>query len=286
MSLVIVTDSCCDLPLEYVKENDIEVIPLSVKLEDKDIKDDLGISISYKEFYNSIREGKMPKTAQINAYTYEEAFKRLLKDYDNIIYIAFSSALSGGINSARLAKEEIDEAYGEDKVTIIDSLSASMGLGMLVYCAKELQKKGHSHIEISNWIEENKLKVNHWFTVDDLHHLERGGRVSKIAATFGTVLNIKPILHVNNEGKLLPVSKVKGRKKSIKELAKKTKLNIVNKEVVFISHGDCLEEAEYLKKQLLEDTTIGKVLINNIGAAVGSHSGPGTLAIFFIGEKR
>ena len=230
----------------------------------------------------------MPTTSQANVGEFQERFQKYVNEGYSIIYIGFSSALSGCVNSARLAMENIKLDNENSDITIIDSKSASMGLGLLVYYASKMLKEGKSKDEIVNWIEENKLRVNHWFTVDDLNHLKRGGRVSSSVAIVGTMLSIKPIMHVDDEGRLTPVSKVKGRKKSIKVLQEKIVEKIVNPEeqVIFISHGDCLEEAEHLKELITSVIKVKDVIINNVGPVIGSHSGPGTMALFFIGNSR
>ncbi|MGG7058509.1 DegV family protein [Clostridium tertium] len=286
--IIIFTDSCCDLPISFVEQNNIQVMHLRVNIKGKDIPDDLGVSISHKNFYNLIREGEMPTTSQANVSNFEESFRKFVKEGYSIIYIGFSSALSGCVNSARLAKEVVVEEIKDADITIIDSKSASMGLGLIVYYATNMLDEGKNKEEIISWIEENKLKINHWFTVDDLNHLKRGGRVSSTVAIVGTMLSIKPVMHVDNEGRLIPISKVKGRKKSIKALQEKLKERIVNPEqqVVFISHGDCLEDAKHLRALILEEVNVKDVIINNVGPAVGSHSGPGTVALFFIGNDR
>ncbi|MDY4251596.1 MULTISPECIES: DegV family protein [unclassified Clostridium] len=288
MKTILFTDSCCDLPISFVNENNIQVMPIIVNINGEDIPDDLGKSISHKDFYSLIRNGKLPKTSQVNVDTFERNFKKYVREGYSIIYIGFSSALSGCVNSARLAKEIIDEEIKDADITIVDTKSASMGLGLLVYYAANMLKEGKSKEDIVNWLEDNKLKVNHWFTVDDLNHLKRGGRVSSTVAIVGTMLSIKPIMHVDNEGRLIPISKVKGRKKSIKELYDKLKEKIVDSEnqTIFISHGDCIQEAESLKELILSEVKVKEIIINNIGPAVGSHSGPGTLALFFIGNNR
>ncbi|MCR1949564.1 MULTISPECIES: DegV family protein [unclassified Clostridium] len=288
MKTVILTDSCCDLPISFVKENNIEIMQLRVNIKGDDIPDDLGQSIKYKEFYDMIRSGEMPSTSQVNSYTFAEAFKKYSSEGYSIIYIGFSSALSGCVNSARIAKEAVEDEIKSADITVIDTKSASLGLGLIVYYAANMLKNGSTKEEIVNWIEENKLKVNHWFTVDDLNHLKRGGRVSSTVAIVGTMLSIKPIMHVDDEGKLTPVSKVKGRKKSIKELQEKLKEKIVSPEdqTIFISHGDCLAEAEHLRDLILKETKVKEVIINNVGPVIGAHSGPGTLALFFIGNNR
>ncbi|MGL5353253.1 MAG: DegV family protein, partial [Clostridium sp.] len=247
MNVVIMTDSCSDLPIKFIKDNNIEVVSFVVNIKGQDVLDDLGETLNVKEFYNTLRDGEITSTACVNTFGYIERFKKHIEKGEAIIYIGFSSALSGSFNSANIAKETIMDEYKDADITIIDSKSASLGLGLIVYYANCLLKEGYTKEEIVNWVEENKMRVNHWFTVDDLNHLKRGGRVSQTAATVGTVLQIKPIMHVDNNGKLIPLSKVKGRKKSIKSLAEKVKDRIVEpeKQVIFISHGDCLEEAEH-----------------------------------------
>lgn len=288
MDTIILTDSCSDLPLEYVKNNNIPIISMTYQYKGKEYEDDFGATISYHEFYENVRNGEMPTTSQINVFKYVEEFKKHISMGKSIIYICFSSALSGSINNAYIAKETLLDEYNDADITIIDSRSASTGEGLIVYYAYQLLKKGASKEEIINWIEDNKLKVNHWFTVNDLFHLKRGGRVSATAALIGTMLDIKPVLHVDDEGRLIPVTKVKGRRKSIRALADKFKEMAVNPhdQVVFISHGDCLEDAEQLKEMILESNDVKDIIITNIGPVIGSHSGPGTLALFFIGNNR
>lgn len=290
METIIVTDSCCDLPYDYIQDNAIEMIPMTITVNQTEHKDDLAKTKDYEQFYKSILEGAMPKTSQINAYEFKEVFMKYLKEEKNILYIGFSSALSGCVESARMAAREIREENPDFKarVEVIDSKCASMGQGLVVYYAVEQLKQGKSMNEVLEYIENIKLKINHWFTVTDLNYLFRGGRVSKTAATVGTLLQIKPIMHVDDDGRLMPVEKVKGRKKSLKVLVEKVKENIVNpeKQVVFISHGAALEEAEGVKKAIIEQCGVKDVWINYVGATVGSHSGPGTIAIFFMGEHR
>jgi DegV family protein with EDD domain len=288
LNTVLIVDSNCDLPLSYIKKSNI--VPLFIKVLFKGIEteDDFGQTLTYKEFYNSVKNGEIPSTSQINSFTFIEEFKRLIKEGKSIIYIGISSALSGCTNSATIAKNEILIDNPLADISIIDSKSASLGCGLLCYYAMEMLNAGNSKDTVVKWVEENKLKLNHWFTVDDLHHLKRGGRVSSTAAIVGTLLDIKPVLHVDNEGRLIPVFKVKGRKKSIKALMEKFEERAVDIEnqVISISHGDCLEDAEFLKKLILEKYIVKDVIINEIGPAIGSHSGPGTVALFFFGAAR
>ena len=287
METIIVTDSCCDLPYSYIEENHIGLISLTITIDGKDRKDTLAKDGGYEAFYQQILDGAMPKTSQANTYDFREIFEKYVKEDKAVIYIGFSSALSGCVNSARMAKEELDEEMPNAKISVIDSKCASMGQGLLIYYAVEKLKSGASYDQLISYIEDLKLKINHWFTVSDLNHLFRGGRVSKTAATVGTLLQIKPIMHVDNEGRLIPVEKVKGRKKSLKMLVEKVKDQIVDPEdqIVFISHGGVEAEALEVKKMILEACHVKDVWVNYIGAAVGSHAGPGTMAIFFVGEK-
>ncbi|ADZ82988.1 DegV family protein [Cellulosilyticum lentocellum] len=288
MKIKVVTDSCCDLPFEYTSAHNIQVIPLTIIMNGEEKKDDLAETMQYESFYEAILNGAMPQTAQANVYQFAEIFRKCAQNSEPVIYIGFSSALSGCVNSARMALEEVKEEYPEAEMAVVDSKCASMGLGLLIHYALKQIKDGMNLQELVEWIEANKLHIIHWFTVADLNHLFRGGRVSKAAATFGTLLQIKPVMHVDDEGRLIPVEKVKGRKKSLKALVEKLKEDIVDPEnaEVFISHGGCLEEAEEVKKMILEECPVKEIKINYVGAAVGSHSGPGTMAIFFKGVKR
>lgn len=288
MNTVLITDSCSDLPLEFVENSNIKILNLTVHFKDKEYKDDFGKTIKYKDFYSALREGEITTTSQINAQTYVDAFKEAVSSGNSVIYLGFSSALSGCVSSATLARNIVLEEYKDADISIIDTKSASLGEGLIVYKAYNMLQEGCTKEEIINWVENNKLKVNHWFTVDDLKFLTRGGRVSQGAAQIGTLLNIKPILNVNNEGKLIPQSKVSGRKRSLKVLANMLFERAVNpeKQTIFISHGDCYEDAEFLKNFILEKISVENVIINNVGPVIGSHSGPGTVALFFLGSFR
>jgi len=288
MKPIIITDSCSDLPLEYIENNNIFTLGFSVFFKGKEFQDDLGKTLKYKDFYEGVRSGEMPSTSQINVQTYYETFKNYVLKDNSIIYLGFSSALSGSLNSAGLARTSLLEEFPDADITIIDTKAASLGLGLIVYYSNEMLKKGASKQEIVEWVENNKLKVNHWFTVDDLNHLKRGGRVSSTAAAIGTLLSIKPILHVDDEGRLIPVAKAKGRKKSLKALVDILKERVVNPEdqMIFISHGDSVEDALLVKEMILKETSVKNFIVNPIGPVIGSHAGPGTIALFFLGESR
>lgn len=216
MGIKIITDSACDLKREYIDKNNIGLLSLILNLEGKIIKDDLGKSLSYKDFYNKMREGATPTTSQVNAHDFEEEFVKHIKNGDSIIYISISSGLSGTFNSANIAKNNLLEEYPEAKIELIDSLGASMGQGLLVLKACEMRDNGASVEEIVNWIEDNKRRVIHLVLVDDLNHLKRGGRISGATATIGGLLNIKPSAYLDNEGKLVQGEKIKGKKKALK----------------------------------------------------------------------
>ena len=288
MGIVIVTDSNCDLHVEYISQNNIHVIPFTFILNGISYTDDFGKSLSYKEFYDGIRNGSMPTTAQITAYTFENEFRSFVSKGDSVIYIGFSSALSETFNASVLARNEIMEVNPEADITVIDSKSASVGQGLLVYYACEMLKQEKSKREIIDWIESNKLKVNHWFTIDSLEHLMRGGRISATSAAIGGLLKVKPVLNVSNDGSLKIVKKTSGRKKSIRTLFEeyKTRAFKPEEQMIYINHGDCIEDAEYLKYLILSVTTPKDIVISSLGPIIGTHTGPGMLGVVFLGKER
>lgn len=288
MGIKLITDSACDLPIEYIRENNIEIVSLAVNIKGEFVIDDLGQTLKYDEFYKMVREGEMPSTSQVNVGTFEEVFSKHVENGDSIIYIGLASTLSGTFNSATIAREMIVGDNQNADISVIDSLSVSLGEGSLVYYACEMMKNGSSKEEVVSWVENNKRKVIHAITVDDLSHLKRGGRISAATAVVGGLLNIKPTLKLDSEGKLIPGAKIKGRKKVMKYLAEQVKENAVNieEQVLFICHADCLSEAEALKEMILEDVNPSKVIMNSIGAVIGTHGGPGTLAVVFMAKER
>lgn len=288
MNTVIIADSCSDLPHEFVQKNRIPIVHFVYQIKGKELFDDFGSSMPYKEFYNEMRSKEMPTTSQVNVVTFVELFKHYVQKGQSIIYLAFSSALSGTYNSAVIARDMVMEEYKEADITVIDTKSASLGEGLLVYYAVEMLNKGASKQEIIDWVENNKLRLNHWFTVEDLGHLKRGGRLSGSAAFIGTILDIKPVLKVDREGRLVPAIKAKGRKKSVRILSEKLFENIENPQdqVIAISHGDDEDSAQYLADLIRKSTPVKDILINPIGPVIGSHAGPGTIALFFLGKER
>lgn len=288
MKTVIMTDSCCDLSYDYIEENNIHIIPFTYHIDGKDFIDDFGKSLGYKDFYNRVRKGSIPTTSQITTYTFEENFRKFTSEGYSVIYIGFSSALSSTFNNAIMARNILLEENPLLDITIIDSKGASVGQGAIIFYASEMVKQGKPKEEIINWIENNKLKVNHWFVVDSLEHLKRGGRISSASAAVGTLLDIKPLLSVDEDGKLRVVKKIRGRKKSIKTLLEILRNNIIDPEeqMIFINHGDCLNEAEYLKGLLLSELKVKDVMLNYVGPIIGTHTGPGMLCMVFLGQDR
>ncbi len=288
MSTIIITDSNCDLPEQLLKDNNIPVIPFSFNLNGKDYIDNFGKSIGYKEFYDELRNGSISVTSQISPFIYEKYFRKYIGEGHSIIYIGFSSALSESFHHSLLARENILQDIPDADITVIDSKAASIGQGLLVQKAIDMHKAGKKKKEIVGWLENNKMKVNHWFTVDNLDHLKRGGRLSAASATVGILMNIKPLLIVDKDGKLTPVKNVRGRNKAIMALfdqLKNTSTNI-NNEMIYISHADCFEDAQYLKDLIIKGLEVKGVVISNLGPVIGTHTGPGLLCIAFMGQER
>lgn len=285
---VITTDNMTDLPNEYVEKHGLGMMSLTYMIDGKSYtkKNEL----PYKEFYAKMRAGSMPTTSQVNPEESKEELREFLKKCKKIIHIAFSSGLSGSYNSVRIAAEELMEEDPSCRITVIDSLCASLGEGLLVHQAVKRMEAGMEYEELVKWLEDHKLNFVHNFTVDDLFHLYRGGRVSKTAAVLGTMINLKPVLHVDDEGHLIPVSKVRGRKKSIAALVDSMEKQMGSfrdkNDIVFISHGDCEEDAKLMADMIRERFGIQEFLINPVGPTIGAHSGPGTLALFYMGDYR
>ena len=285
----ILTDSTTDLSPQLVAQTGVTVLPMTYTIGEKSYRNDPEeTDLSSGDFYDMLRGGAMSTTSQINVETFREVAGKMARDGFDVLYVGFSSGLSGTFNSARIAFEDLSAEYPEHKFLAVDSLCASMGEGLLVYHAAQQQKAGRSIEETARWLEENKLHLAHWFTVDDLNHLKRGGRVSGAAAFFGTMLNIKPVLHVDDAGHLIPMEKVRGRKASLDALVAHMEKDAVDpaSQTVFISHGDCLEVARYVERQIREKLGVRQVELGFIGPVIGAHSGPGTVALFFLGKER
>lgn len=286
---IITTDTTADLPETYIEEHGLGIMSLSYTIEGETY--DRSHPLPVQNFYAKMRNGSLPTTSQVNPEAAKEIFIQIMREHDaDILHIAFSSGLSGSYNSARIAAEELSEEHPEHKVIVIDSLCASLGEGLLVHKAVINAKQGMSLEENAKWVEDNRLHLVHNFTVDDLFHLHRGGRVSKTAAVIGTMINLKPILHVDNEGHLIPLSKVRGRKKSLISLVDCMEKQMGSyrdkNDVVFISHGDSEADAQFVADLVKERFGIQNFIINYVGSTIGAHSGPGTIALFYMGEFR
>lgn len=283
-NVTIMADSASDLTKDYFTEYGMEMVSLTVHLEDKDYKD--GIDITPKNVFDAMREGKSPKTSQVSPQTFKSIFTEYAKSNQTLIYLAFSSELSGTYQTAKMMEQEVKEDYPDADISIIDTKCASIGYGLVVLNAARLAKEGKSKEEIMDDAKKRALHMEHIFTVDDLEYLKRGGRVSKTAAFVGTLLNIKPILHVE-DGKLIPLEKMRGTKKLLGrmvELMEERGGNFEN-QVIGISHGDDLERAEALAKLIKDKFGVKEVVIEFVGSAIGAHSGPGTLALFFLNKS-
>ena len=289
MALLIVSDVGCDLPQSYVDQHkDLHILPMTYCLNGTDrpflpVKDELEL----KSFYDALTKGGTSSTAQVTFNDYDSSFRELLHQGHEVIYIALSSGLSGSYNSAKVAQKNILEEIPDAPLYVVDSLCASLGQGLLVDYAIKKRDEGICAQEIVNLLENGRQSFIHWFTVDDLNFLCRGGRVSKASAFIGGMLKIKPVLHVNEEGKLIAKEKVKGRKHSLKRLSEKYQECCTQKgQDVFISHGDDLSAAQFVADNIKKYDPEAKIYISQIGTVIGSHSGPGTVALFFLGEKR
>ena len=283
---VIVSDSTVDLPKEYLQSKQVPIISLSYIMDGVTYEEMDGLS--HKEFFEKLRAGSLPTTSQINPEQAREALEPFAKEGKDILYIGFSSGLSGSYNSVRMAAEDLKEEYPDINIIATDSLCACMGEGLLLYKALELKEHGMSMEEIAKWVEANKLHICHNVTVDDLNHLHRGGRISKTTAVVGSMIKIKPIIHMSDEGKLVVIGKERGRKKSLVSIVDRMEKQMqgYDNDIVMITHGDCIEDAEFLKKQVEERFGIHNVMINGIGSVIGSHTGAGVVAVFFMGDKR
>lgn len=282
---VLVTDSACDISPEQLKEWRVKAVRLNYLFTDNG-EEKLDNDETPKSFYAAMREGRIAKTSSVNQERFIETFTPILEDGVDILYLAFSSGLSVTCENARKVATFLKEKYPARKIVVIDSLAASAGQGLFVYLAAKNRDAGMTLEENAEELKKQVLHVCHWFTVDDLVYLKRGGRISRTTALLGTALNVKPVLHVDNEGHLIKMSQVHGRKKSIRKLAEKLGETILPDSPVFISHGDCLEDAEMLREILKNEYGKDVQLVTYIGSVIGAHSGPGTLALFFLGKER
>ena len=290
MSFAIVTDSSSNLTEEMIDRFDLSILPLTFMVDGEEYRSYLkGEKTDLSQFYAMMREGKVITTSLPNLQESRETIEALLKDGRDVLYLGFSSGLSGTYQAIELLLAELAGLYPDRTVCSVDTLAASGGEGLLVYYAAKMRDEGATAEAVRDWVEDHKLHLAHWFTVDDLMFLFRGGRVSRTAAWAGTVLNIKPVMHVDDEGHLIPLEKVRGRKKSLKALVdhmEQTADAPVADQTVFITHGDCLEDAEYVADLVRERFGVTDIMINWVDPVIGAHSGPGTMALFFLASQR
>lgn len=289
MKYRIITDSSANLPDDLIERFDLTVVPLSVITETEQFPSYVkGQKTDLKPFYQKLRARETITTSCANSEAFSTVFEEAISCGDNILCIAFSSGLSATYTAARLAAEETQARHPETKIRVVDTLAAALGEGLLVYHACTLKEQGKTLDEVADWLENNKLKCCHWFTVDDLYHLFKGGRVKATGYLLAMALSVKPMMKMDDEGHLIAIGKVIGRKKSLLTLASEVADSIVDPEsqTVFISHGDCEEEAQFLAKKIREKVNVKDVVINMLEPVIGAHSGPGTMAVFCLGEKR
>ncbi len=286
---VIMTDSCCDLSAAMAAELELSVLPLSLHMGGAVYRNWLdGRDIGFPEFYSRVRGGENATTAAVSVGDFETEMRKILSSGRDLLCVSFSSALSATYQSASIAAEELRTEFPEAEICVVDSLCASLGQGLLVWLCAQERKKGRSLAEVRDFAEAVKGRICHWFTVDDLNHLKRDGRISAATALFGTMLSIKPVMHVDDGGRLTPVGKTRGRRASLLALVNEMEKTAPEPErqTVFISHGDCLADAEFVAEEIRRRFGTRDIHINYVGPVIGSHSGPGTVALFFTGSPR
>ena len=287
MSFAITTDSCCDLSVDFLRENNISFAQTPFFFGQETYTDDLWQTFTPEQFYDRIKKGEMPSTAQINPSAMMEIFEPHLKAGCDVLHIGFSTGLSGTTTSAFMAATEMKEKYPNNRVVVVDTMSASTGVGIMVYMANKMRGQGKSLDDIAKWIDDNKMNLNHEFTVDDLMHLFRGGRVSRTSAILGGMMGIKPTLCMDTAGKLAAKGKARGRKAALNALVEEMVQNSGKQhQVAALAHGNCLEDAEYVRDLMNEKFEIEHFIFSPIGPSIGTHSGPGTVTIMFFGTPR
>jgi DegV family protein with EDD domain len=285
----LVTDSTADLPVEITNEFNIKIVPLKYEIDNTIYEDCFGEDRekNLDKFYELIKAKKRVKTSQINPSELVSAFEPILSQGTDIFYITFTSGLSGTYDSAKIAAKELAEKFPDRKYIAVDSLCASMGEGFLVYEAVKKKREGFGIEKLADWVEKNKLRMCHWVIVDDLNHLKAGGRISAASAFFGSILNVKPLIHVNNKGQLVLMGKHRGKRQSIEFLLQKMKTTADKPiETVFICYSGCIDDANWTAEKLKSDFGVKNVLISKIGCVIGAHTGLGVIAIFFWGSVR
>lgn len=288
MRYQLITDSCCDLPLDLVDKHNLDIVNFTINISGEELIDDMGQSFNKDSFFQRLKNGETASTSLVNVHQYIEKFKHYIDQNIPIIYLALSSALSGSYNNALQAKKMLEEEYDTLDLTIIDTHAASLGLGLVVHEAAIKKEQGATKEELIRWVEDQKLNYHSWVTVDDIKHLQRGGRISSTAATVGSLLSVKPILTMTDKGKLVPFSKVRGRKKSIKFLIDQTVKHLNNPEdhTIMIGHVGVPEEAEFIKSKLLEQVQPKEIIVSSYGPTVAAHTGFGSLSVFSYGQNR
>lgn len=280
---VLITDSASDLPSEIAESLEVEILPMKYMVNDTPCIDK---DFDMENFYNLLRGKALSLTSQTNVEEFSSYFSGYLENGKDILYIGFPLSLSGMNNSARIAARELSEKYPERKIIVIDSVSASIGQGLLVYYAALKKKSGATIDEVADFVNENKLKFCHWFTVDDLYFLKRGGRISQATAVVGSILNVKPLLSMNDEGKLYVFDKIRGKKKVLDLMSSKIENLNSNYKKVFVGHADCLDDAKYVAEKISAENPSLDVTITHLGPIIGTHTGPGTVALAFAGNSR
>ncbi len=289
MSYVIVTDSCANLPETIVDQYDIAVIPLTFRVGDRELKSyEKGKVTNFKEFYDMMRNKEVIATSLVSPERFSDFFKTILESGQDILYIGFTSALSGTYQSATIAADELRELYPQRQIVTVDTLCACGGEGLMVLYAAQMREEGKDINEVATWLNENILRMAHWFTCDDLFYLKHGGRISAATAVVGSLLQVKPVLHVDDEGRLVSVSKARGRKQALAALVAQMEKTVEEpqKQTIFIAHADCEEDALYVKNLVQNKFSVKDTIIHYIDPVIGAHAGPGTVALFFLGANR
>ena len=280
---VLITDSASDLPSEIAENLEVEILPMKYMVNDTPCVDK---DFDMENFYNLLRGKALSLTSQTNVEEFSNYFSRYLESGKDILYVGFPLSLSGMNNSARIAARELSEKYPERKIIVIDSVSASIGQELLVYYAALKKKSGATIDEVADFVNDNKLKFCHWFTVDDLYFLKRGGRISQATAVVGSILNVKPLLSMNDEGKLYVFDKIRGKKKVLDLMSSKIENLNSDYKKVFVGHADCLDDAKYVAEKISAENPSLDVTITHLGPIIGTHTGPGTVALAFVGNSR
>ncbi len=289
MGFEIVTDSSSNLTDELIQQYRLHILSLMFRVNDKEYYSyEKGKKTDLKQFYTMMRNKEEITTTLIDINVCTPIFEEILRAGNDLLYIGFSSALSGSYQAAAMVLEDLKVSYPDRRILSVDTLGASLGEGLLVYHAAKLREQGKNIDEVYEWVLNNRLHLCHWFTVDDLFFLKRGGRVSGAAAVLGTILGVKPIMHMDNEGRLILVEKTRGRKRSLDMLVDRMERTAIEpqSQTVFITHGDCIEDAEYVAEQVRKRLKVTDILINYVDPVIGAHSGPGTIALFFLGTER